>query len=88
MLCACAVAPVCGSAAGNAHADMQQNLRPCTSKSAFVLLRILNAVYDTLTGVCCGVLQSGKTNAERLLDRYYNEWNESVDPIYQQDFTY
>lgn len=34
------------------------------------------------------IVDSGKTNAERLLDRYYNEWNESVDPIYQQDFTY
>ena len=34
------------------------------------------------------VLQSGKTNAERWLDKYYNEWNESVDPVYTEEFTY
>ena len=33
-------------------------------------------------------LQSGMTNAERLLEKYHNEWNESVDPIYNDDFTY
>ena len=88
VLFASAIAPVCAVAAGDAHANMQQNLRPCISKSAFVVSRMLNTVYNILTGVCWGVLQSGKTNAERLLDRYYNEWNESVDPIYQHDFTY
>ena len=40
------------------------------------------------SNVALGVLQSGKTNAERLLDRYHNEWGQTVDPIYQQDFTY
>ena len=34
------------------------------------------------------MLQSGVTGAERLLDRYYNEWNESVDPIYAEANTY
>ena len=36
----------------------------------------------------CDRLQSGMTNAERLLEKYHNEWNESVDPIYNDDFTY
>ena len=33
-------------------------------------------------------VQSGMTNAERLLEKYHNEWNESVDPIYNDAFTY
>ena len=32
--------------------------------------------------------ESGKTGADLLLDKYYNEWNESVDPCYAADFTY
>ena len=34
------------------------------------------------------VVQSGMTNAERWLEKYYSEWNESVDPVYTEDFTY
>lgn len=34
------------------------------------------------------IADSGITNAERLLEKYHNEWNESVDPIYNNDFTY
>lgn len=34
------------------------------------------------------IAESGVTNAERLLEKYHNEWNESVDPIYNDDFTY
>lgn len=34
------------------------------------------------------IADSGMTNAERLLEKYHNEWNGSVDPIYNDDFTY
>ncbi|KAL3136333.1 Glutamate--cysteine ligase B, chloroplastic [Trebouxia sp. C0009 RCD-2024] len=34
------------------------------------------------------IANSGKTNAERWLEKYYNEWNESVDPVYTEEFTY
>ncbi|KAL0020296.1 hypothetical protein WJX77_003532 [Trebouxia sp. C0004] len=34
------------------------------------------------------IAESGVTNAERLLEKYHNEWNESVDPIYNDAFTY
>lgn len=34
------------------------------------------------------IADSGVTGAERLLDRYYNEWNKSVDPIYAEANTY
>lgn len=42
------------------------------------------ALYDM--ALC--VVQSGMTNAERWLEKYYNEWNESVDPVYTEEFTY
>ncbi|KAL0019880.1 hypothetical protein WJX79_010929 [Trebouxia sp. C0005] len=34
------------------------------------------------------IAESGVTNAERLLEKYHNEWNESVDLIYDDAFTY
>jgi glutamate--cysteine ligase len=34
------------------------------------------------------IAESGVTQAERLLDKYYNEWNEDIDKVYSPDNTY
>ena len=54
------------------------------------LLHVLTwvAPVDVKADCHSNLVQSGVTNAERLLEKYHNEWNESVDPIYNDDFTY